>query len=302
MTTRLFALIARDAPVAVVFRRGPTRHVLLVRWDLATDSFEAGQWLKARVYERRCDLSPSGDRLVYFAASYRAPLRSWTAVSRPPYFTAIALWPKGNAWGGGGLFETENRLFLNHPADAMNLHDGMRLPRGVKVAALANAGRGEDGPIFDERMMRDGWTLDQEAQWTDHSSTDRIAWRAEIPETWSRRQPRQKCRFRLRASTLGVHERQGPWYVQHYDVIDASGRVHVDLGRIDWADWDHNGDLVFAREGSLYRHVCRRGVFPAGKPRKLIDLSGLTLTERKPVSNALQWRGQRPAGLVLGET
>ena len=114
-TTRLFALIARRAEVGIIFRRGPSKQVLLVRWDLATDSFEAGQWLKGRVYERRCDLSPNGDRLIYFAASYGGPLRTWTAVSRPPYFTALALWPKGDAWGGGGLFQDENKILLNHP-------------------------------------------------------------------------------------------------------------------------------------------------------------------------------------------
>ena len=98
----MFVLLARKAPVAVVFRRGPSKHVLLVRWNLSDDSFEAGQWLKGRVYERRCDVSEDGERLIYFAANYRArdAQRTWTAVSRPPDFTALALWPKGDAWGG----------------------------------------------------------------------------------------------------------------------------------------------------------------------------------------------------------
>ena len=69
--TRLFVILARAARVAVVLRRGPSKEVLLVRWDLATDAFEAGQWLNGRVYERRCDLSPSGELVVCFVASYR---------------------------------------------------------------------------------------------------------------------------------------------------------------------------------------------------------------------------------------
>src|SRR5262249_25498999 len=52
--------------------------------------------VQGRIYERRCDLTPAGDRLVYFAASFRQPLHSWTAISRPPYLTALALWPKGD--------------------------------------------------------------------------------------------------------------------------------------------------------------------------------------------------------------
>jgi hypothetical protein len=32
MSVRIAVLVAREARVAVVLRRGPTRHVLLVRW------------------------------------------------------------------------------------------------------------------------------------------------------------------------------------------------------------------------------------------------------------------------------
>lgn len=71
--TRLFVLIARRAPVAVVFRRGPSKRVLLVRSNLSEDSFEAGQWLKGRVYERRCDLSADGERLIFRGELGQAP-------------------------------------------------------------------------------------------------------------------------------------------------------------------------------------------------------------------------------------
>src|SRR5439155_1621456 len=60
------------------------------------------------------DLSPSGDLLIYFAATYRPPLKSWTAISRPPWFTAIALWPKGDGWNGGGYFVGPHEIHLDH--------------------------------------------------------------------------------------------------------------------------------------------------------------------------------------------
>lgn len=301
MSVRIAALIARDARVAVVFRRGPTRQVLLIRWDLADDSFEAGQWLNARVYERRCDLSPSGERLIYFAGRHRPPLRTWTAVSRPPFFTALALWPKGDAWAGGGLFESEKRILLNHPESARTLLDGTRVPKNVAIAAPPYAGAGEDNPIFSERMLRDGWTLDQEGQWGEHSSSARFAWTAEIPETWSRPHPRQGTRVRLRLCTLGIAQRQGPWYGQRYDVITPAGKIRLDLGPIDWADWDHNGDLIYAANGIMHRVACRPdGAFDADvPPQALIDLSGQTFTETKPVPEATEWRGDRPRGRRL---
>ena len=49
MTTRLFVLLARKAPVGAIFRRGPSKQVLLVRWDLTNDTFEPGQWFQGRI-------------------------------------------------------------------------------------------------------------------------------------------------------------------------------------------------------------------------------------------------------------
>ena len=45
-STRLYVLLAREAPVAVVFRRGPSKQVLLLKWYTDRDVFEEGQWLK----------------------------------------------------------------------------------------------------------------------------------------------------------------------------------------------------------------------------------------------------------------
>jgi PAS domain-containing protein len=62
MAPRLYAILARDKPVAAVFRRGPSKQVLLLTWNTATHEITPGQWFKGRIYERRCDLSPSGER------------------------------------------------------------------------------------------------------------------------------------------------------------------------------------------------------------------------------------------------
>ena len=69
--TRLDVIVARNARRAVVFRRGPSREVLLSTWDLARDVLVHGQWLRGRIYTQRADLSPSGEYLVYFAAKHR---------------------------------------------------------------------------------------------------------------------------------------------------------------------------------------------------------------------------------------
>src|ERR1700722_4523881 len=126
--TRLYVILARKAPLGVIFRRGPSHHVQLIKWNIERDTFEPGQWLKGRIYERRCDLSPEGDLLLYFAANWRDPFKSWTAVSRPPYLTALALWPKGDGWGGGGQFVARDSVQLNHRDQEMFLADGFSVP------------------------------------------------------------------------------------------------------------------------------------------------------------------------------
>lgn len=55
-STRLYVILARKAAMGVVFRRGPSKHVLLINWNTEKHEFRMGQWLNGRIYERRCDL------------------------------------------------------------------------------------------------------------------------------------------------------------------------------------------------------------------------------------------------------
>src|SRR5262245_12563305 len=63
---RLWVLLAAREPIGVIFRRGPSKQVMLIKWNTQADTFELGQWLKGRVYERRSDVSPDGELLIYF--------------------------------------------------------------------------------------------------------------------------------------------------------------------------------------------------------------------------------------------
>ena len=54
---RLPVLLARDAKIGVVLRRGPAKQVAAIGGDRRTDEFRLGQWLKGRIYERRSDLA-----------------------------------------------------------------------------------------------------------------------------------------------------------------------------------------------------------------------------------------------------
>jgi len=141
---RLFVVLAREAPVGVILRRGPAAWYHVVLWHTDTDLFEHGAWFKGRIYEERCDLSPDGQLLLYFAlqgsrwrTSYRG---TWTAVSRPPWLHALVLWPQGDTWGGGGRFVGKRKVALwtgmplvthpDHPLVGLEAVSGSRATTG----------------------------------------------------------------------------------------------------------------------------------------------------------------------------
>ncbi|HEX8702523.1 MAG TPA: hypothetical protein VF815_27065 [Myxococcaceae bacterium] len=292
-SVRLFAILARSARRAVVFRRGPSKQVLLLSWNTETDEVTPGQWFKGRLYERRADLSPSGDKLVYFAAKYRAPLDTWTAVSRPPWLTALALWPRGGAWGGGGLFDTESRLRLNHWGSAMELAQGFQLPSRFQVELLwERSGTGEDFPIYDFRLRRDGWRCTQPGTAELRSTVPSMYFTYDPALTYRKPRPgRGAGGLELQMRILGLKEINGPWYVVEYDLLDEASEDLLSLGRLDWAEWDVTGELLFARDGRLYRVEPRRhrGAWEVGEPREVADLRGYVFQGREAPPKATRW-------------
>ena len=83
---RLFVFTARDAPIAIVARRGPSKWYHVLRWHTKNDTFEPGAWFHGRIYEDRCDLSPDGSLMVYFChgGAWRPDYTAaWTAVQGP---------------------------------------------------------------------------------------------------------------------------------------------------------------------------------------------------------------------------
>lgn len=123
---RLFVIFAKEAHVAAIFARRPTHWFHVIRWDTSNDTFESGAWIRGRLYPERCDLSPDGELLVYFAHQGRRRRTSytsaWTGVSRMPWLHALGLWPQGHTWGGGGYFVANRcvslatgRQYIAHP-------------------------------------------------------------------------------------------------------------------------------------------------------------------------------------------
>jgi hypothetical protein len=138
--------------------------VQVILWDRADDSFQPGQWFKGRIFEHSCDLSPSGNLMVCFAARNRLPDGNATLISHPPYLTALARWTHGDSWGGGGIFADETSLYLCpglqfDPDEAKIRHRAER-DSGLRIGLWQDwpgfvVGHGPDEAI----RLRDGWRV-----------------------------------------------------------------------------------------------------------------------------------------------
>ena len=291
LTPRLYFIVAREAPMAVVFRRGPTKQVELLTWNLRSDELTAGQWLKGRIYERKCDLSPKGDLLVYFAAKWEARRdaeASWTAVSRPPYLTALALWFSGNVTRGGGVFDSGLQLRLD--ASGTSPSGDFTLPEWLGVDLLDDQYPPcSHEPIEYLRLARDGWRrIGDWAPRRVNSLGRPYGSRFNPPVTY-----RRSLGPKGGAVTLEMAvEPAGHWGTQtqaRYRLLDGDQELRL-LGLADWADAAPNGDLLLAREGKLFR-------MSAGDPRsfrdgelhEVADLRGHRLEERTAPPEACRW-------------
>jgi hypothetical protein len=76
--------------------------------------------------------------------------------------------------------------------------------------------------------------------------------------------------------------------VQEYRVFDATtDNIVRDLGNSDWADWDKNGDLLFAKSGCIFRVPADQ--INGGEPIMLIDLTTATFEPLEAPEEFKQW-------------
>ena len=286
---RLAMVQASRAPVAVIFRRGPSKAVEIIRWDLSRDSFERGHWFHGRIYEKRSDLSPDGELLVYFASRFDRSADeageytyAWTAVSRAPWLTALALWPKGNCWWGGGLFLDRRTLLLNHRPDEASPHPRHR-PEGLTVHANPDA-EGEDDPLYSRRLDRDGWILRHE--WEIERTTPRGGFRTLTPAVRAKHQPGATDGAE-RISIL-LERRLDGWRVSsRFRMEGTATQVEFPPGPVEWVDWDPRGRVVALAGGRVWAAGVEEG--RVERFRELLDLRGDRPEPRAAPDSACRW-------------
>ncbi len=151
---RLFVLTATGTDAAVVLRRGPSSQVASLLWTRGDDTFEMGQWLNARIYEHRSDVSPDGRHMIYFA-NKGATVGGYSVVSRAPWFRAQVYLPQGTTWHGGGGFTSSGEVFMNGSTLPSDLPDGLQ-PAPENAFPHSTDGF-HMGDLFAALMVRRGW-------------------------------------------------------------------------------------------------------------------------------------------------
>jgi hypothetical protein len=241
---RIHVILARKARVAIIIRRGPTRSVCTVAWDLKTDTFKLGQWLRGRIYERRCDLSPDGKHFIYFTLNGKWDSEtggSQTVISKVPYLKAIGLWANGSGWNGGGLFMSDNTFWLN--SQWYREQAEMRKPpkmEKLKEFPFKESYGGECPGVYYHRLQRDGWKVvrDETGKGDDYIRV----FEKELPKGWVLEKSAH--------ATINHQIGKGCYFDTHRLIHRANGTV-LEFPGWEWADLDRYR-VVWAEKGMLH--------------------------------------------------
>jgi hypothetical protein len=261
---RIHVLLASHAAIGVVIRRGPSKSVCTILWDRRRDTFQLGQWLKGRIYERRSDVSPDGKHLIYFAMNgkWKSEAKgSWTAISRTPFLKAVAIFPKGDCWNGGGLFTGNNTYWLNDGYGHTILRDTGEVHRDSRFQPSEYFG-GECLSVYYPRLMRDGWKLIERvsvARWQGHDVFEKS-----VEGGWILR--------KIAHAEVGAPEGKGCYWDEH-ELVHPRSEACITCADWEWAELDGKR-LVWAAHGKLHAGRLRKGGL-CGET-ELADFSGMT--------------------------
>ncbi len=260
---RIHVLLAIDAPVGLIIRRGPSKQVATLLWDRQHDRFELGQWFKGRIYERRSDLSPDGKHLIYFAMNGQWESESkgsWTAISQAPYLKAIGFFPKGDGWHGGGLWTGKATYWLNNGYGHTIVRDTTIVRRDEDYIPTTSYG-GECLGVYYHRLLRDGWRLVDQIEVAKWNRED--IFEKKLDKGWILR--------KIAHTGVNTPEGKGCYWDEHALVNSQTGAI-VACPEWEWADRDGQR-LVWSAVGKLYEgKIASAGLTQV---RELFDFSGM---------------------------
>jgi len=242
-------MFASQASKAVIFRRGPRIWTEIILWDTKTDTFTQGQWFKGTLYKKRCDLSPDGSKMLYFAAKHYKtypPItkhpNTWTAVSRPPYLTTLATARAHGTHDGGGYFGDNSTIYINqsrYVPDKDNVPpivvERINVAQSVDFKPITS-----DGSFYYEEELyyllleRRGWSTEQINQ-------------DENPVLW--RKDNLTHAYSLFMASINGSKRGETW---QFNLKRNHHESEISVNSDEWADWDQQGRLIYTHKGKLF--------------------------------------------------
>lgn len=307
MAATLSGYLAHEAQTVIILREGPRGHVLMLTWDLRTDNITPGQWIKSQVLYENCDVSPDANHFVGAFVDHNprrweespAPhaMRGWVAVSRPPFFSAVALWYTNHFGQAAGRWTSNQELILTHEED---FHKEVQPPSPTAhVVKLKGSPPWNQEPLYAARLLRTellmrGWQEVQPLAATQMPSQEDLGL-----------DPRDRLRF---TDVFALHRRAllhpAIWIcplphgmlrcTRHelgtfFEAIDDKG-----LCRRQWTSGrgkhpliaaDSNGSIIFTEGSCLYRWKD----FPDREPTLVADLNHYAFTPVPAPSWAKDW-------------
>ncbi|MEM9043295.1 MAG: hypothetical protein AAGC81_01265 [Pseudomonadota bacterium] len=257
MPPRLYGLLAREAPVGVLIRRGPRRLCPVYHWDLERDRIRLGQWLGGVIDPKSADLSPDGRHWIYRAqvnangrraAGADCTYGEWIAVAKAGWLKALDFHVESRCVGGVLL---DNSRYVI---------ESFRMPRQLyrhspltQVVARPEA-FGKTLSIPQHRDLRDGWR-----------QVDKKRFERDLRGGWY-----------LRKRSGGPIRDGGR--DTRYSLVFPGDRTELEQDDWDWADRRGN-DLLYSSQGRVWRRrMLENDNWSA--PTCLIDLNGTGIERR----------------------
>ncbi len=259
---RIHLLPAKASPYVLVLRRKPSKRFHVIRWNTRSDALEHGSWFHGKLYPKRCDISFDGQWMIYLATG--ASGDTWNGICRLPFLRTVVEAPNMGTWNGGGYWRDRRTLLLNgwQPATGS-------VP--FELARLETQFGREDPGVLYPRWQRDGWQRRGDNYGTNRRIKDASKFTVvcDGDDGWhnkpSRRHPSLIVRF------VG--------YLDHGYTFRFALEGFGDLldEQVDSACWDQLGNLVYSRQGVLYKYSLDD--LKNGSPGTVHDLEPLAQNE-----------------------
>jgi hypothetical protein len=142
------------------------------------------------------------------------------------------------------------------------------------------------------RLVLSGWRFTQRKEYGKGTAPSDL--KLAVPEIMSRPlDDPKRPRFELHRTVEGYGPEKHimPFRIMRAEISDMKEGTRRDLGRIDWVDADHKGDVLWSARGCIFRLAgpTRQGMDITAEPKLVADLNDMTFEAIEAPRSALRW-------------